>query len=68
MQRERVRVYVQLMLRGWEAVPIHEDQGSRLETREERLCAVCKIFGMTLLGLGIGCSFVFVKWAFAIET
>jgi hypothetical protein len=63
-------VDVQLMQRDWEAIPTQEDQcssSSRLETQEQRLCVAIKILGMTLLGLGIGCSFIFIKWVFGID-
>jgi hypothetical protein len=51
------------MPQGWEAVPLTDDPGTRLETTEERLRAACKILGMTAIGVGIGCLFVFVRWA-----
>ena len=53
---------------AWSAVPTSDGSEPRasanadtLETTEGRTRVACKCVGMTLLGLGIGCTFVVLR-------
>ena len=50
----------------WHVIPTQED-GAALETTSDRVRAACRIVGMTLLGLSIGCAFVAIRWLVGIE-
>jgi hypothetical protein len=46
----------------WEAVPTTEDDGTcRMDTPLDRLRTVCRLLGMVLLGILIGCTFVLIR-------
>lgn len=57
------------MATGWEAVPTTEDDGAcRLDTPLDRLRTACRLFGMVLLGLSIGCTFVLIQRLIGFKT
>jgi hypothetical protein len=56
---------------GWEALPTTDDGAGgacRLETPADRIRTACKLAGMVLLGLAIGCTFVLIRELMGLKT
>ena len=54
-------------MQGWERLPTCEQASAEPLKGEHVVAQIIKVFGMTMLGLSIGMTFVFIRWYFGMD-